>query len=194
MKRRAFRVLLLALAASLCRGGRAFAEDVSLTIEATGPRSSRVEGVFTVDASSATVWNVLTDYVRMPRFVSGMKKSRVIEKDGRFLLLNQVAAGKFLCFSRAVEVLLKVRERPEDEISFEDVSHKDFKSYRGHWRIEGAPPSVLVVYSLESTRKFFVPGFMARGLFRKNAENLLVDVRNEILRRARLRAQTPSPG
>ena len=183
--RRAPWVLFLACAAMACRAGLGFSENVSLTVEQTGPRSNRVEGVFTVDASSATVWKVLTDYSRMPVFVAGMKKSKVVERAGDSLLLQQVASGKFLFFSRAVQVLLEVREHPENEITFDDISHKDFTSYHGSWRIEGSPPGELVVYSLQSTRKFAVPGFIAKKIFKKNAENLLLDVRNEILRRAK---------
>ncbi|HVA66726.1 MAG TPA: SRPBCC family protein [Elusimicrobiota bacterium] len=185
MMRRAPWILVLACAALVCRAGLGFSEDVSLTVEQTGPKSCRVEGVFTVDASSAAVWSVLTDYSRMPGFVSGMKQSRVVERAGDTLTLEQIAIGKFLFFSRHVRVLLKVKEHPDGEITFEDVSHKDFTSYRGSWRIQGEPPAVLVVYSLESTRKFGVPNFIARGIFRKNAEHLLVDLRNEIMRRAK---------
>jgi len=183
--RRASWALVLACAALVGRAGLVFAENVSLTVETTGPKSCQVEGVFTVDASSAVVWKVLTDYARMPVFVAGMKKSQVMERAGDSLLLQQVASGKFLFFSRAVQVLLEVREHPDSEITFEDISRKDFMSYRGSWRIEGQPPGTLVVYSLQSTRKFAVPGFIARKVFKKNAENLLVDVRNEILRRAK---------
>jgi len=185
LMRRAPWALVLACAALVCRAGLGFSENVSLTVETTGPKSCRVEGVFTVDASSMTVWSVLTDYSHMPVFVAGMKQSRVVDRTGDSLTLEQIATGKFLFFSRDVRVLLKVQEHPNDGITFEDVSHKDFTSYRGSWRIEGEPPAVLVVYSLEATRKFDVPNFIARGIFKKNAENLLVDVRNEILRRAR---------
>ena len=78
---------------------------------------------------------------------------------------------------------MKVVEEPFQAISFEDVSHKDFEFYEGTWQIEEVQGGCRVSYALETKRRFAAPGFLARSVFKKNVEELLAEVRAEILRR-----------
>ncbi len=99
-------------------------------------------------------------------------------------MLKQRARGKLFVFSKHIEVLLSVIEIPMTQITFEDVSSKDFYSYQGSWEIqgEGAGPFD-VVYRLNARRKFSAPGFLAKTAFKNNVESLLNEVRMEIVRR-----------
>ncbi|HVE13430.1 MAG TPA: SRPBCC family protein [Elusimicrobiota bacterium] len=174
-----------AWAAMTCRPGTALAgQEPVVSVEQTGPRTCRIEGRFSVEASSRTAWQVLTDYEGLPRFVSSMRVSRIAQRRPGGVLLEQEAVAKAYLLSRSVSVLLDVREDPERGLAFEDVSHRDFEFYRGRWRIEGGGAALSVRYELEARRKFAAPGFVARGAFRKNAEALLRQVRAEIARRA----------
>lgn len=172
----------LACAATVCAGQAALAES-ALSMEEPSRGVYSLEGFFSVDASSATAWSVLTDYDGIAGFVSSMRRSRVLERRADGVLVEQEAYGRIFLFSRRVRVLLRVRERPLEEIAFEDISREDFDFYAGSWSIEGAGPSLRVLYRLEAKRRFAAPEFIARGMFRRNAQALLDQVRAEILRR-----------
>ncbi len=174
----------LACALGLCVSSTAWGADVSLRIEEDRPGWYVMEGSFTVAATREMVWGVLTDYDRIGRFVSSIRTSRVLERHPDHLLLEQVASGGVLFFRRRTSVLLVIYEEPLRSIWFQDTSGKDFVSYAGAWRIEPQPRYVRVEYRLEAAPRFYIPGFLARGIFRKSAERLLDEVRLEIMKRA----------
>ena len=174
----------LACALGLCVSSTAWGADVSLRIEEDRPGWCVMEGSLTVAATREMVRGVLTDYDRIGRFVSSIRTSRVLERHPDHLLLEQVASGGVLFFRRRTSVLLVIYEEPLRSIWFQDTSGKDFVSYAGAWRIEPQPRDVRVEYRLEAAPRFYIPGFLARGIFRKSAERLLDEVRLEIMKRA----------
>lgn len=154
-----------------------------------GASGIRVEGRFTTDASALAAWNVLTDYDSIERFVSSMRDSRVLCRTGDSVLVSQEAIGRLMLFSRRLHATLRIHESRPASIVFEDVLQKDFRSYHGEWRIEDAPGGVAVTYRLEAAPSFSIPDFVARGLFRATAFDLLSQVRAEIHRRAEIAAR-----
>ncbi|MDE2491212.1 MAG: SRPBCC family protein [Elusimicrobia bacterium] len=184
---------LLALAAA----ARAAAppDPVQLRLVRRADRQYEVQGLFFVPASTATAWDVLTDYERIPRFVPAMRQSRVVgaAPDGAELV-EQVAIGRALFLRKSARVLLEVR-RDGDRLDFRDVSREDFDDYRGRWEVQNTVAGSLVVYRLVADPKFFAPSFLMRGALRRSARDLLARVRAEILRRARgkVLAQGPVP-
>lgn len=156
-------------------------EEVSVTADNRG--AYHVVSRFFVETSSATAWQVLTDYDRIDDFVPSVKRSEAKERRGEELVLEQRWVTRVLVFARTFHVLLAVREEPEANILFRDLSGKDFEFYEGSWRIEPAQQGVWVQYELRAKPVFSVPGFVARKTFKEAAEDLLSEVRLEILRR-----------
>ena len=166
----------------LVLGGSASATRVEITRAAD--KSFDVRGSFTVPASTAAVWGVLTDYDRIGGFVSSMKRSKVVASrvDG-VTVVEQEAVGGALIFSRTVKVLLEIRREPE-RLVFVDVGREDFWDYRGSWDVRPAPGGATeVIYRLNAMPDFFVPAFMMKSGMRKGAGQLLDQVRDEIVRR-----------
>jgi uncharacterized protein YndB with AHSA1/START domain len=149
-----------------------------------GPSGLEVEARCLVEAPVAVVWEVLTDYDGIDRFVSSMRESRVSGRGENHVLVEQVALGRLLFFRRKLHATLFVEETPRTSIRFEDVLGKDFESYRGEWRIEEESGRVAIVYRVGARPSFSIPDFVARGLFRRTARDLLSQVRDEIERRA----------
>lgn len=191
-------VLVLATAACVSANANESAEPSPIT-ESSGSASSRttvsvgrgsdgleVEGRCRVPASRATVWAVLTDYDGIDRFVSSMRESRVTERTGDHLLVEQVATGRILLFKRNLRVVLKIQEQPQNTIRFEDVLHKDFVTYRGSWQIEAHGPEVEIVYRVTARPAFHIPDMLARGMFQGTVKRLLAEVVTEIGRRSEL--------
>jgi len=172
--------LLLTLgtdAAMLCGVGLLLKPVLFVSHEKAGVDQLRAE--FYVDADPLTAWKVLSDYERIPQFVSGIKVSRVEERDGDDLFLTQEAEGGFLFITKTVHVLLKVHEIPGESIAFEDVSHKDFYFYQGSWNIEPVPQGgVSVVYELTAKRNFDAP--FAGDYLHGGVQDLLKAVQKEI--------------
>lgn len=149
-----------------------------------------VEGRCRTAASAAAAWAVLTDYDAIERFVPSMRESRVTERTGNHLLVEQIAIGRLFLFSRKVTVVLFVEEEPPGTIRFEDVLRRDFSMYRGEWRIEERDGGREIFYRVTARPSFRVPDMIARGMFARTARELLSEVGAEIARRA---AAAPSP-
>lgn len=145
-----------------------------------------VEGRCTTAVSRSEAWKVLTDYDGLDRFVSSMRESRVTERAGDHLLVEQTAVGRLFLFSRRMTVVLFVHEKPPGSIVFEDVLRKDFVVYRGEWRIEERGELREISYRVTARPAFRVPDLVARGMFGRTVRDLLQQVEAEMVRRAAL--------
>jgi hypothetical protein len=168
----------------LLAGNLLYAEDVTMNLEDLGHGTYRLEGHLKVVGSAYDVWKVLTDYENISKFVSSLRKSTVKESTTDRLLLEQEALGKEFIFSKRIRVLLQITEIPYKRIIFEDISHVDFGFYEGSWEIHPGTSGLDVVYRLNCKRLFTVPNVLAKDALKKSAEDLLSEVRAEIIRRA----------
>jgi ribosome-associated toxin RatA of RatAB toxin-antitoxin module len=151
----------------------------------------KMEGSFFVDADQKTIWDVLTDYKDIPRFVGSMKISRVESRSGNDLVLYQEPEGGFLFFTKRLHLTLNVHETPEQSIDFKDASFKDFKHYEGSWKIKPIlGESFEVIYTLDAQQNFDAPAFLASDVVSGGARDLLRKVREEIMKRKKA-AQKP---
>lgn len=159
-------------------------DQIHLLHEVIDARTCRLEGRFEVAAPPATAWGVLTDYDRLADFVSSLEVSRIRTGEDGERLLEQTARGRVFVFSRSARVLLRLAERPPEEISFEDTLGQDFDHYSGAWGIAPIEGGSRITYQLDARRNFAAPGFLARGVMTRNVTALLTEVRDEILRHA----------
>ncbi|HWA39026.1 MAG TPA: SRPBCC family protein [Burkholderiales bacterium] len=97
--------LLLAAGASLA------AEDLVVEAERRG-EGIEVRARAFIAAPTSIVWQVVTDYERLPSFVPGIARSRVRERNGSRLRLEQSGEARFLVFAFPIEVQLEVVEAP----------------------------------------------------------------------------------
>ena len=66
----------------------------------------------TINAPLPVIWGTLTDYDRLPDFIPGLKKSRVIARKGATTTVEQSGEARFLFLSVPIEVTLESTERP----------------------------------------------------------------------------------
>lgn len=159
-----------------------FAEDPISMATSGKDDSYDIEGHFDVQTTPDVVWDVLTGYERIPRFVGSLKKSNVEENLGPYhFLLEQEFEGGFLFITKRVRVLLDVHEVWQRSIEFTDIDHRDFTFYQGSWRVDPDPTKGLrVTYRLLAHPNFSVP--FAGDYMNSGAKDLLEAVRREILR------------
>lgn len=180
-------VLAIVIAVAAAAAPPAPAGDVELRLREYAGRMYEVDARFDVDASSEVVWGVLTDYENLPRFVSSMRKSRVLEtREDGVTVIEQDAVGGFLFLDRSVSVCLDVT-RHLARLTFIDTCRKDFWFYEGGWETtDTLDGGTRVSYRLQAQPDFIAPGFVVRRVMNKGARELLVQVREEIRRRAAL--------
>jgi carbon monoxide dehydrogenase subunit G len=161
-----------------------WADGAKISLTEQPHQTYTVEGAFHVDASSAVVWGVLTDYDHLALFVASMRDSRLVETrpDGT-VIVEQEAVGGVLFFSKTVHVRLEVR-RSDEKLSFEDLSHQDFRRYAGSWQTRSVANGTEVTYRLSAEPGFKAPSLLVRRGLKRGARKLLDQVRTEIVRRS----------
>jgi hypothetical protein len=190
--RKCFLNLLLLLAGTGLTGGAGFAADaVSLNFQ-NKDGTYDVNASFQVAADCPVVWDVLTDYDRLPKFVGSLKRSHIEEYLGRsHFLLEQEFEGGFLFVTKRVRVRLDVRETRCELIRFEDVGHQDFEFYKGSWKlVSDANGELTVNYTLKAQQNFDEP--FAGDYMKGGIKDLLDSVRREIIRRQAIRGPSAS--
>lgn len=183
---------VLAAALAAVETGAAGGAAVHIDAEPLDGGGQRIEARFRIDASSAAVWEVLTDYENLPRFVSSLKSSRRDPSAAPAVVVEQEGSARFLFVKRAMSVRLLIEERPMERISFRDVSGRDFLSYAGHWHIEAplaaAAGPVTLRYELEAQPRAGAPQLVKKSVLKRTVRSLLEQVRAEIGKRQRGRS------
>src|SRR6266404_2175275 len=163
--------------------GRA-AEDLSVEAERRGERVE-VRARALIAAPVAAVWEVLTDYEHLPRFIPGIAKSVVRSRDGARLLVEQSGEARFLFFSFPIEVRLEVTERPPQWISSRAVAG-NVRRMTGRYEIQPDADSgtVLLRYVGEIEPDFRLPPLIGVAALRSTVTDQFTAMVAEIERRA----------
>jgi len=90
-------------------------EKVKVDVRRSG---RRFDAVATLDlaADAQTVWETITDYAALPRFMPGIRACRVIERKAQaieteHLVVEQQGEFRFLLFAQPMTVLLNIEHR-----------------------------------------------------------------------------------
>ena len=160
------------------------AEDLLVEVERRGD-GVEVRARAVVSSPVALIWQVLTDYERLPRFIPGIAKSAVRERQGNRVLLEQSGEARLLLFSFPIEVTLEVIERPAQWISSRAVSG-NVRRMIGRYELnaDAGRPGVLLRYYGLIEPDFDLPQFIAAAALRIMAEEQFVAMVAEIERRA----------
>ena len=173
---------LLSLLLGLAFGG---GDPIVVSIARGEKGAFFLQSDFRVDADLKTTWDVLTDFERIPTFVSSISRSKVRMVDRNHLLLDQEARWRVLFVGGHSHVLLDTRLKPMREISFTDLKKSDFSCYEGGWLLEDESQRVHVRYLLKVRLNFALLHAVATGMLRETAARFLNEVRDEIDRRTR---------
>jgi ribosome-associated toxin RatA of RatAB toxin-antitoxin module len=136
MQWRTSSVAVALLAAAYAAPGTA-ADDVSIQAERRGD-SVEIHARARIAAPHALVWEVLTDYERLPSFIPGLAKSVVRQRQGNRLVVEQTGEARFLVFSFPIDVRYEVIESPPDWISSRAVSG-NLRRMNGRYDLQPGP-------------------------------------------------------
>ncbi|MEJ2366457.1 MAG: SRPBCC family protein [Deltaproteobacteria bacterium] len=140
---------------------------------------SGITAEMTVAAGTERVWRVLTSFDEMDAHLSGITTSRVLNKEGNYLLVEQRTKVGISLLSFTFRVLMDVVEdRPFLYFSQREGS---FATFRGHWRVEPASEGkgTRIRYYLEaSPDKSIGGGRLGNRLIKQNLQQLAAWIDN----------------
>jgi hypothetical protein len=136
-------------------------------------------------APAAVVWEVLTDYARLPAFVPGLSRSVVRLREGNRVLLEQSGEARFLLFSLPIQVQLEVTEWPPDRIESRAIGG-NLRRMNGRYELRPGTSrdTVLLLYFAEIVPDFELPRFLGAVALRSSIEQQFFAMAAEIERRA----------
>jgi ribosome-associated toxin RatA of RatAB toxin-antitoxin module len=174
-------VFTLIASAPLRAGAMAQVADADVTVrEQDG--IYHVAAMFNVEETPQRAFTVLTGYEQIPRYMPDVRRSRVIERGEGRAVVEQEAEARVLMFSKRIHLVLDVSEGPET-IRFRDRCGKSFAHYEGAWTLTAAGANrVTVRYELAAKPAFDVPEFLLKRLLRRDAQEMIRRLREEMTR------------
>ena len=142
----------------------------------------------TIDAPLEIVWQTLTDYDRLPEFIPGMRSSRVVERRGAVVVVEQSGEARFLFFSHAIEVTVASTERPPHALEVR-LLNGNMKRLDGAYRIEPQGARRILLTWSGTVEALSMPPLIGELLMRSSIEDQFRGMVREIERREALRRE-----
>jgi ribosome-associated toxin RatA of RatAB toxin-antitoxin module len=181
---------LLSLAWWLVVSGTGVASAAGdLTVEASRRGDFiEVRAHATLEASLAVVWTTLTDYDRLPEFIPGLRKSRVVSRRGSVVTVEQSGEARFLMFTFPIDVTLEALERPPASIQVRAVAGT-LRHFEGGYRVEPEASTNRIVLRWVGTiiPDVSLPPLIGEVVMRTQIEDQFFGMVREIERRESLR-------
>jgi uncharacterized membrane protein len=182
-------LLVVAIIASAAPRAEAMAQETDVNVrEEDG--MYHVAATFSVTRSVPVIFDVLTDYEQIPRYMPDVRSSRILERgDGR-AVVEQEAVARVMMFSKRVHLVLDIDTGIDTGIAdasrairFRDRSGKSFAHYEGAWTLAATSPErVEVRYELAARPSFDVPAFLLKRLLQRDAREMIRRLRDEMMR------------
>ncbi|NJK34443.1 MAG: cyclase/dehydrase [Oscillatoriales cyanobacterium SM2_2_1] len=143
-------------------------------------------------ANASQVWQVLTDYPNLPKFIPNMVESRVLQQEGDRKIVEQIDRRQVVLISVVSRLRLQIREIPQQQVQFQLIAG-DLESMEGSWQIEPVspiplrPPSqTLITHTVRVQPKAGIPRDTFQEIFRDSLVGTLHSIGREVQRRSRL--------
>lgn len=138
-----------------------------------------------LEASVQLVWEVISDYERLPQFVPHLKRSVVLARNGNRVLLEQSGEARFAFFAVPIEVRLEVIEQAPEWITSRAVGG-NLRRMTGRYELhpDAARGSVLLRYFGAIEPDFELPPIVGVAALRWSVEQQFEAMVQEVLRRA----------
>jgi ribosome-associated toxin RatA of RatAB toxin-antitoxin module len=141
----------------------------------------RVDVDFLIDAPRETVWAVLTDFERMPRFVSNLKESRVLERTPGRVHLIQKGVASFGPITFSFESEREIQLAPPDRIHSR-LLRGNLKRYHGDTILHAQGQATRLEFRSEAATDAFIPPYFGRRFVENETREQFVEIAAEIAR------------
>ncbi len=133
----------------------------SIEVLETTHDSGRYTVAFEVvlDANRDKVWQIMTDYERLPRVSKIILESRVLkQQDANRHRVGVTLEACVLIFCKTVKRMVDIEARPQTEILVSEVpDQSDFREGTERWQVTAEGPKTRLKYTAEIVPNFFIP-------------------------------------
>jgi uncharacterized protein YndB with AHSA1/START domain len=143
---------------------------------------------FEVAATAREVWNVLTDFEGMPKFISGVERSRVIARSGRTWRVEQKGVSSAGPLSFSYDSVREIKLTPYSEIQAHALSGS-MKKMDSLTRLTAGRGTTRVNYHAESIPQTALPLGIGTSFIESRMRAQFGEMRAEILRRKAARTK-----
>jgi ribosome-associated toxin RatA of RatAB toxin-antitoxin module len=153
--------------------------------EDTGEADGHIEAAIEIPASPHSVWQVMTDCSRAPKFVAGLKSCRIVEQGppGREGVAWDIREHRSKYLSMLPETVSVFRSDyvVDKDIRFQRVSGS-LRFLKGSWHLDALSGGARtrLRYSARVGVTALVPGFMIRSGLESDVPKLLKSLRAEV--------------
>jgi ribosome-associated toxin RatA of RatAB toxin-antitoxin module len=158
-------------------------EPIEQVIERLPGSTRRLAAQLALPLGPQAVWDVLTDYERLPDFIPNLERSSLVERRGDVVVLEQVGSQRFVGLRFTASVRLQLQERREQGVLDFEMLAGDFRRFQGTWTVQSDTNGVRLRYELTVQACVGMPiGLIEQRLQEDLASNLRA-VALEALRR-----------
>ena len=151
----------------------------------TGDKGKYVARVL-ITASPDAVWQVLTDYANLSKFIPNMTSSKILENRGDRKVIEQVDSRQVFIVSIVSRTKLSIQETNLKQIDFRLVDG-DLDKMEGYWKMEtvsavplGTPSQVLITYTVNAQPNSSTPSDAFYGIFKEALGDTLQAIKKEV--------------
>jgi carbon monoxide dehydrogenase subunit G len=180
---RAFTTFIIAalLAVPAVKGGAAAQSEPTVKIEYDQREAMVVHASIDIAAPPATVWAVITDCERAPRYVPNLESCRIVQRDpaGRWQLRATVMNVALL---PRINTLSRLEFEPKRRVSFTRAGG-DMRIAEGDWQLESLAKgkATRLHYKSALALNFFVPRFLVNQAAERDFPTLMKAIERESL-------------
>ncbi len=112
-----------------------------------------------LDAPRDKVWQIMTDYERLPRVSKIIVETRVLkQEDANRHRVGVTLQACVLIFCKTVKRMVDIEARPQTEILVSEVpDQSDFREGTERWQVTTESPKTRLKYTAEIVPNFFIP-------------------------------------
>ena len=133
--------------------------------------------------SQKKTWQVLTDYDRLHEFVPNLLSSKLLERNGAEVMIEQKGRVGFFIMTRTIHLVVRVTEHPCSALDIALVAG-GMKHYVTHWELapsmHNGASGTRISYSGMVEPNFFVPPLLGAAILRADMKRMLEAVIAEI--------------
>ncbi len=151
----------------------------------TGEQGKYVARVL-VTASPQIVWQTLTDYANLYKFIPNMTSSKILESRGNRKVIEQIDSRQVFLISITSRTKLAIQETAQKQIDFRLIDG-DLAKMEGYWKIEPVstaprrpPTQVLITYTVNAQPNSSTPADAFYGIFKESLGDTLQAIKKEI--------------
>ena len=137
-----------------------------------------VSGSIYIRSVPETIWAIITDYDNLANTMPKVRKSSLVEDNGKIKIVEQTSKTGVLFFKIKFSTKVAITETYPDSVSFKLISG-DFETFDGRWvLVPDEENGTFVNWSATVKPDFSAPGFIIDAVQKRDLRELLEAIRD----------------